>query len=75
MQILTAYRENERESGGERNVNTFKLSCYIYIFFLTRYNSGAKQFKEVLSKSFSLSVDALTIKNEFWHSRKSRPPF
>ena len=48
--------------------------AYELTFSLTRYNSGAKQFKEVPSKSFSLSVDALTIKNEFWLSRKYRPP-
>ena len=37
-----------------------------------RYNSGLKEFKEIPTKSFSISVDALTMKNDYWTSKKSK---
>ena len=39
-----------------------------------RYNSGAKEFKEIHTKSLSLSVDAITIKNDYWNGKKFKPP-
>ena len=37
-----------------------------------RYNSGLKEFKEIPTKSFSISVDALTMQNDYWTSKKSK---
>ncbi|XP_078665715.1 calmodulin-regulated spectrin-associated protein 1-B-like [Branchiostoma floridae x Branchiostoma belcheri] len=38
---------------------------------LYKYNSGGKQFVGIPSKTMSVSVDALTIHNHLWQSKKS----
>lgn len=46
------------------------MTCVCVCHISLRYNCGAKEFKEIPTKSFSISVGALTIQNDYWLAGK-----
>ena len=42
----------------------------IIIILLYRYNSGAKEFRPVHSRLFSIFIDALAIQDHYWDRKK-----